>query len=70
MKVKSKFKINRTFLASVSVMIDKTHDEDKEWWIKSEKFIKNIMELDMAQLSPAQKNWLTDISQKLRLEGM
>lgn len=51
-------------------MIDKTHDEDKEWWIKSEKFIKNIMELDMAQLSPAQKNWLTDISQKLRLEGM
>lgn len=70
MKVKSKYKITRTFLASMSVMIDETFDEDKEWWKKSEKFVNDIMDLDFAQLSVAQKNWMTDIAQKLRLKGM
>lgn len=70
MKVKSKFVINKTFLASMSVMIDKTYDENKEWWMKSEKFVKDVMDMDVAQLSPAQKNWLTSIQQKLKLEGM
>lgn len=70
MKVKSKFNINRTFLASLSVMVDKTYDDDKEWWRKSEKFVNDVIDMDFAQLSPAQKNWLTSIQQKLRLEGM
>ncbi len=54
----------------MSVMIDKTYDENKEWWMKSEKFVKDVMDMDVAQLSPAQKNWLTSIQQKLKLEGM
>lgn len=70
MKVKTKYKITNTMLASISVMIDRSDEKDSQWWKSSEKFVKDIQDMDASQLSVGQKNWLVSIIQKLRAEGM
>jgi len=70
MKVKTKYKITNTVLASISVMIDRSDEKDSQWWKSSEKFVKDIQDMDASQLSVGQKNWLVSIIQKLRAEGM
>lgn len=46
MKVKSKYQITNTMMASISMMIDRTFDEDKKWWTNAEKFVNDIKNMD------------------------
>ena len=74
MKVRTKYKITPSFIAGMEVMVDnsykKGNDSEEQSWKISLVFVKSVKEMDMAQMSIAQINWLTSISQKLRLEGL
>jgi hypothetical protein len=70
MKVKNRFKINNTFIASAEIMKDRCEtDSDKRYWEKSIEFIKQVIDLDFSQLSKPQINWITNIRMELRKEG-
>lgn len=70
MLVKNKFKITKTFEASLSIMADNSFDDNdkknNEWNVK---FVDSVKNLDYAQLSSKQKVILTNICQLLRKQG-
>lgn len=71
MKVSTKLKINRTFIASLEIKIDELSDGDeKEWWKSSLSFIKDVKDNEWLSLSKPQQRWLTNISIKLKQKGI
>jgi hypothetical protein len=70
MLVKNKFKITKTFEASLSIMADNSFDDkdkkNNEWNVK---FVDSVKNLDYTQLSSKQKVILTNICQLLRKQG-
>ncbi len=67
MKVKNKFALNNSFTSKLAVMIDNCNDEaDKEYLQSSLNFINDVKNKQHQELSPAQLNWITRISQKVR----
>ena len=70
MLVKNKFKITKSFIAALEVIIDNENDKsEKEYFKKSLNFINSTKDSDVSGLSNNQKNWLVSISQKIRKNG-
>lgn len=69
MKVRTKLRINKVFLVSIQIMIDKGLDS-QGYWEWALKYVEDVKERDYNTLSIKQRNLLTNIKMNLTKEGL